>query len=408
MSDDEQEAESTITADASEADPSVRQHIKVPKLLEGSAVPVFLAPYSYAASTAMDWRCSPPELSITVSGHCTVGQHTLYHVECSLAAFKEPFTWHATLRLKHIRQGLHDVVKTQLGSSYQTYFIRIPFAHRGRPAGTTARLDAWCKRLAYCINAKLLPPVAMAAVLRLTSVPEAPAPVSTSSRSPQRSTLDSGKLLSRSLYVDVAESLTSCGQSSAEDATLASSSSATSPSNELSASVSIDSYCPAKYVAVDLPEVRVSSACIAKLKDCAGPPATDDVSAAILGGLDDDSESQDGYGVDGAPVAACADDSEALVGVRQEESPDWPAPASVEGASTCTGGGRSDSDSSGSSAEDSGEDGAARVGKALRKVALGEADRDVSPEGRSRMQKRLSERRKLVDSQATTGRGKIF
>jgi hypothetical protein len=185
----------------------------------------------------------------------------------------------------------------------------------------------------------------------------------------------------------------------------------------------------------------------ARFKDGLGPQETDDVSAAVLGELDedDDDESEDDTGellqtpgqealipraelrpgnyvkVTGlmkfpdlnGQRGVCqhwrADEqlwdikleSGAELNVKPEnlETVEASAP-SVEGTSTCTGGGRSDSESSGSAGEESGEDGAERVGKALCQVTLGDADLDASSAGCSRMQRRLSARRKIVDSQA--------
>jgi len=396
MSDDEQDVDSIAnTAEALEADPTaVRPQLAVPKLLEGSEVPAFLELYSYAASTAMNWCSRPPELSITVVKHYEAFSHTWYNVECSLAAFKEPFAWQSGLRLKHIRKGVYDVVKRQLGSSYQTYFSRVPFAQRGGPSGTTARLDAWFRRLAYCINSQLVSPIVAAAVLRLTRVPPAPVPVpAVVSQSSQEAVLASGQMNS-SPCRDVLDLLAKLGHSR-EDTTTASCSSRTSPRDEQRTA---SGYCPAQYTVVELPQVKVSAPSIprtSRFED--GACATDDVSATVLGAHDDDdTELLDSEGGDVVtiPIAACLDGGEWLSRAERASA------EAAEGTSTCTGGGRSDSDSSGSSAEDTDRDGAARIGKALRQVPHGEIDPDVRCEGRSRMQKRLSARRKLVDAQA--------
>jgi len=183
----------TLTCDDHASDQALRHQLEKPDLLEGSAVPVFLRPYGFLASTAMNWSAQPPELSITVSGHSTSERHTFYNLDCSLASgnrTKEPLVWRAALRLNLMR-GLHDLVKKQLGSSYQTYFCGVPFAHHGRPVGTTARLYTWCQRLAFCVNSKLVPPLVAAAVLRLTGVPHAPAPTDVGSR-PSRQKVEKG------------------------------------------------------------------------------------------------------------------------------------------------------------------------------------------------------------------------
>eukprot|EP00440_Ansanella_granifera_P003609 gb/GFBE01003914.1/.p1 GENE.gb/GFBE01003914.1/~~gb/GFBE01003914.1/.p1 ORF type:complete len:339 (+),score=52.22 gb/GFBE01003914.1/:1-1017(+) len=194
---------------------------ELPPALTGRDVTHFLEAYGYFAHTPLDWRptAAAPELKIRVTGHITSGKHTLYTLECSLrrpghrrrpqpvgtlgtAGLKETLdtesssslstaattatgssdetaeadepawlAWRASRRLAHLRAGLHDLVKHRLGSSYQTYFCKVPFAQRLRPAGTTARLDAWCSRLAYCISAKLVPPTVAAETLRLLGAP---------------------------------------------------------------------------------------------------------------------------------------------------------------------------------------------------------------------------------------------
>mmetsp|Transcript_106097 Transcript_106097/g.310188 ORF Transcript_106097/g.310188 Transcript_106097/m.310188 type:complete len:328 (+) Transcript_106097:128-1111(+) len=138
-------------------------------------VPEFLQPYGYHASSHLSWgRQQPPELTIQVSSHSTIGKHTYYHLECTLARVRgteEKHVWKVARRLAHLREGLHDPLKRALGSSYQTYFCGVHFAHHLRPAGTTARLDAWCSRLAHCITAKLAPPEIAAVTLRVLDAP---------------------------------------------------------------------------------------------------------------------------------------------------------------------------------------------------------------------------------------------
>lgn len=177
------------------------------KPLPRTEVVAFLEPYGIQASNAHNWRGVPPDVSIRVSGHSSVNGHTLYHIECSLAlpvglsrlaggtesfsmddvekssesmSSRSRLTWRAERRLADLRVGLHEPVHKALGSSYNTYFVRVHFAHRLRPAGTTKRLDIWCNRLAYCINGKLTPPWITAEVLRVLG---APAPVKTDSQS---------------------------------------------------------------------------------------------------------------------------------------------------------------------------------------------------------------------------------
>jgi hypothetical protein len=390
MSDEEDDdVDGTNETESTNADPSYRRQTSIPKLLEGSAVPIFLESYGFGARTAMDWSSTPPELRIMVSGHSVSSQKTWYHIDCSLATGKEPLQWRVALRLKHLRKGLHDLVKPQLGSSYPTYFHRIPFAHRGRPAGTTSRLDAWCQRLAKCISSKLVPPLVAAAVLRLTAVPEARTSVSvvkpghSSAYSPDKP------------VVSVAD------DEKTESHYSVSSPSFASPDHE-GIQDSKETYFPVKYKSVELPHVELPVARLSASRLLQpGPSSADDVIADLLDDtFDDDEDESDVEDITGnRTLTDCADVIEEVLSAAPDGSLE--PQACLEGTSTCTGGGPSDSDSSDSS-EDSGHEGAARVGKALRKVTVG---KETSPEGKSPkspLQRRMSERRKLTDAQAFT------
>mmetsp|Transcript_74450 Transcript_74450/g.206769 ORF Transcript_74450/g.206769 Transcript_74450/m.206769 type:complete len:269 (-) Transcript_74450:108-914(-) len=152
---------------------------EAPNLNEAADVVAYLQQYGYSASNNYTWRAKPPELSIEVRGHFVSDGHTHYQIHCKLEPptwstspkSEGPLTWQTALRLMQMRSGLHDPVVKALGSSYKTYFCKVPFAKHLRPTGTTARLDAWCARLAYCINTKLLPPWVAAATLRLVCAP---------------------------------------------------------------------------------------------------------------------------------------------------------------------------------------------------------------------------------------------
>lgn len=182
-------AESSLADSASEVGgaSSPSSPSSLPKPLLAGRVPEFLERYGFQASTSMDWRGPPPEMSIQVHGHHVSNGHTVYHVHCALSLCgpqglsevggegrsPRPFlSWRSERRLGDLRAGLHHPVSKALGSSYGTYFCGVRFAHRMRPSGTTARLDAWCRRLAYCINAKLVPPAIAAETLRVLSAPE--------------------------------------------------------------------------------------------------------------------------------------------------------------------------------------------------------------------------------------------
>jgi len=156
------------------------------KALSEAEVPAYLAQFGVSVINAIEWPSTPPEIALQVSGRSTSGSHTVYAIECSYrgsSSSSRPsresveadnsYNWSAPRRLTEFRSILHDPVCKALGSSYHTYFCGVPFAARMRPAGTTARLDAWCKRLGYCISHKLVPPHIAAEVLRFVeaSVP---------------------------------------------------------------------------------------------------------------------------------------------------------------------------------------------------------------------------------------------
>ncbi|CAL1139661.1 unnamed protein product [Cladocopium goreaui] len=154
--------------------------IELPKQLTGRDVALFLDPFGFQASTQMDWQkgTENPEFTIRVHGHSTCGRHLHYIIECHLWRGKKtpeerPWVeWKVSRRLAHLRAGLHDLVKHYLGSSYQTYFCQVPFAHRLRPVGTTGRLDRWCSRMAVCLSSRLVPPIVAANVLRVLGAPD--------------------------------------------------------------------------------------------------------------------------------------------------------------------------------------------------------------------------------------------
>lgn len=140
----------------------------------------FLAPYGFFGINELLWRGPPPELTIQVTGHDVVGGHTMYNLVCGLvscpttargARSAVDLNWKTSLRLTQLRRDLHDPVRKALGSSYPTYFCNVPFAHHLRPKGTTARLDAWCKRLGSCVTQSLVPPWIAAAALKVLSAP---------------------------------------------------------------------------------------------------------------------------------------------------------------------------------------------------------------------------------------------
>ncbi|CAE7805276.1 ABCG24 [Symbiodinium necroappetens] len=129
----------------------IEEFCELPPLLTGREVQAFLEPFGFLANTPLDWQKGPlPELRIIIAGHSSSGRHLFYNVECTLwrashagagyahktedaSLTAQPWlAWRASRRLAHLRQGLHDLVKSHLGSSYKTYFCHVPFAQRFR------------------------------------------------------------------------------------------------------------------------------------------------------------------------------------------------------------------------------------------------------------------------------------
>lgn len=144
-----------------------------------AAIPALLAPYGYEAQSDVAWDTGAdplrgPQLNVKVSCHAEVGKHTHYRLDCTLTRNGEQTSrlhWTAERRLKQLRMGLHNAVKKELGSSYDTHFKGARFAHHGGVNGTTARLDAWCFRFAACANARQITPLMVAQALKLLGAP---------------------------------------------------------------------------------------------------------------------------------------------------------------------------------------------------------------------------------------------
>mmetsp|Transcript_22235 Transcript_22235/g.66788 ORF Transcript_22235/g.66788 Transcript_22235/m.66788 type:complete len:245 (+) Transcript_22235:67-801(+) len=166
---------STASPNSHEAQAQVVEGL--PRPLDRSRVPAFLETYGYIARDSLEWWDAPlPELTLQVRGHEKVGKHSYYAVDCSLSRpgqWQSPYlTWRSSLRLTHLRAGLHDRVKQELGDSYKKCFDGVHFAHRYALNGTTARLDAWCRKLANSITAKQATPAVAAFTLQLLGVPD--------------------------------------------------------------------------------------------------------------------------------------------------------------------------------------------------------------------------------------------
>jgi len=146
-------------------------------------LPPFLAKFGYAAQSGSTWQVISedgsrppselhPRMELRVPGHKEERGHTLYEVSGCLTVHGWPqVRWQVRHRLRGIRDALHDPLKAQLGETYEQYFCRAPFAKKGGPPGTTARLDAWCSALAACVNARGCSPSTLALVLHFLKVP---------------------------------------------------------------------------------------------------------------------------------------------------------------------------------------------------------------------------------------------
>jgi hypothetical protein len=76
-------------------------------------------------------------------------------------------------RLCTLRERFHDAIIEEMGEGgYQKCFLDTPFASRGGIPGTTARLNAWCGQLSYCINTGSLPPKVVAVILQALEAPK--------------------------------------------------------------------------------------------------------------------------------------------------------------------------------------------------------------------------------------------
>jgi hypothetical protein len=154
---------------------SKKRSLKLPAY-ERTVVPTVIAPFGYTADNQQAWRTSAchPRLAIQITSHSESVGHTYYHFDCSLSLSGDDpsvITWSGKRRLQHLRKGLHDVCKRELGSSYDKHFKSAPFAHRGGVRGTTKRLSTWCAKLADCANERIVPPIMLAQMLKLLDAP---------------------------------------------------------------------------------------------------------------------------------------------------------------------------------------------------------------------------------------------
>lgn len=134
----------------------------------------YLELFGFQLLDAVTWREAErlPIVQARVVAHEEVRGHTRYLLTCVLVPHhRQPLGWETTRRLAQLRAGVHDLIKRELGDAYERHFEGAPFAHRFAPRGTTARLDAWCQRLASCMSLGLLRPAVVAQVLQFLDAP---------------------------------------------------------------------------------------------------------------------------------------------------------------------------------------------------------------------------------------------
>lgn len=141
----------------------------------------FLQRYGYKAVSNECWKSlhrdkSDAMIDIRISEHHEVDHHTFYSIECKLILDgPRELEWRADRRLAQLRTQLHDPLRKDMGLVYSQVFSSAPFARRGGPAGTTARLNQWFNALATSINSRTCSPGIVSTLLHFLEVPEPPA-----------------------------------------------------------------------------------------------------------------------------------------------------------------------------------------------------------------------------------------
>lgn len=155
------------------------------KLLDGSELSEYLICFGHEATSGSQWNEAHLErvrennqlvLEVALVGSDRVDGHTWYVLECALWKPMVDFgraEWQIHRRLTHMREGLHDVIKEQMGlEQYARHFGSTPFAQRGGFwGGTEERLRSWCQNLARCVNSGEAPPAVTATALRFFGAP---------------------------------------------------------------------------------------------------------------------------------------------------------------------------------------------------------------------------------------------
>jgi len=140
----------------------------------------YLNLYGFAAKDVETWEQTPEEssgsravFSAEVVRHLEMQGHTWYVMQCSLKIPEndQPLVWMARRRLNHLRQDLHDRVKTLMGATYAESFAKVPFARHGGVPGTSERLNSWFEILTALMNDRYVPPSIVLVTLQFLEPP---------------------------------------------------------------------------------------------------------------------------------------------------------------------------------------------------------------------------------------------
>eukprot|EP00929_Paragymnodinium_shiwhaense_P067956 TRINITY_DN34156_c3_g2_i1.p1 TRINITY_DN34156_c3_g2~~TRINITY_DN34156_c3_g2_i1.p1 ORF type:complete len:779 (-),score=196.17 TRINITY_DN34156_c3_g2_i1:86-2422(-) len=103
-------------------------------------------------------------LEVAVHGHEEREGHTCYMLACKLTCSNSSehaglrVTWVTRKRLAQVREGLLEPIQAVLPQAvYGEHFANAPFALRGAPPGTTARLREWFSALGRLVTCGLAP-----------------------------------------------------------------------------------------------------------------------------------------------------------------------------------------------------------------------------------------------------------
>jgi len=140
--------------------------------MDSTMVVSYLSAYGFPAVDADMWQMesSLPNVLLRVVAHDEIDGHTHYLLVCEVSPFQKcnglEHSWGAKKRLQELRSSLHDSVKQALGDeAYRIHFGATPFARRGGPRGTTARLNSWLQALKVCVSKRSLRPRLVADLL---------------------------------------------------------------------------------------------------------------------------------------------------------------------------------------------------------------------------------------------------